>query len=212
MDYMLNNNRIADVLHGLHREASQEMGRIIRGLAKGVFRKLAPEDMRDAYIAISEAQGQFIYQKVIEHGGKHMVEFGTSFGISTLYLAAAARVNGGKVITTELLENKCTVAQKNFEKAGVDDLIDLRQGNALETLKDVAPEIDFLLLDGWNDLYLPLLKQLEPKLSVGSLIYTDNIRMKGSQPLLQYVRQSPRYRSHEDGLGGELSTYLGSHS
>ena len=79
--------------------------------------KLRPEDMKDAYIAISRNQGIFLYDFLIQQKAKHIVEFGTSFGISTLYLGAAAKVNGGQVITTELLANKCKIARANFEKA-----------------------------------------------------------------------------------------------
>ena len=112
---------------------------------------------------LSQQQGQFLYDLLVQRGAKNIIEFGTSFGISTLYLGAAAKVNGGQVITTELLPEKCEVAQENFAQAGLSNYIELREGDAMETLREVPDQVDFLLLDGWNDLYLPILKLIEPR-------------------------------------------------
>lgn len=200
--------KISSTLDELHLAAGKEMPKIIKGLAKGVFRKLQPVDMKDTYIAISRQQGAFLYDLLVRSSAKNIVEFGTSFGISTLYLGAAAKYNQGKVITTELLPNKCAIAQKNFDKAGLSELIDLRAGDALETLKTDLPEtIDFLLLDGWNDLYLPILNLLEPRFKTGTLVYTDNTSFKSAKPLLDYLYSKPqRYRSRKvkDDKGGAL--------
>lgn len=203
---------VQSVLSRLHYEASREMGKIMMGLSKAVFRKLKPEDMKDTYIAISQEQGRFIYDLLVKNKAKHIVEFGTSFGISTLYLGAAAKKNGGKVITTELLAEKCAVAQQNFIEADLSDIIDLREGDALETLKDIPGGVDFVLMDGWNDLYLPLMKLLEPKLKKGALIYTDNASMPSSKQFIQYLRENNHlYRSMrlEHKGGAELSEYIG---
>lgn len=136
------------------------------------------------HISITREQGEYIYDLLIRANAKNIVEFGTSFGISTIYLAAAAKENKGRVITSELLASKCKIALQNFKDADVNDIIDLREGDAMETLKDIPNNIDFLLLDGWNNLYKPLLKMLEPKLSNGAYIYTDNIMFAGSKPFV----------------------------
>ena len=209
----ISNPQIQHTLNSLHREASGQGFTILKGLSKGLFRKLRPEDMKDAYIAITRQQGEFLYDLLLRQKAQHIVEFGTSFGISTLYLGAAAQVNGGQVITTEILPDKCRIAAENFEEAGLQDIIDLREGDALQTLEDVASGIDFLLLDGWNHLYLPLLKLLEPKLKPGALIYTDNASFASAKPFLQYIQSHPeKYRTERirDNKGGsELTTYLG---
>ncbi|MBX2874927.1 MAG: class I SAM-dependent methyltransferase [Saprospiraceae bacterium] len=206
----INDQKALRTLNRLHKASSGEMGKILKGLSKGLFRKLQPKDMKDAYIAISKSQGEFLYDLLVEHQAKNIVEFGTSFGISTLYLAAAAKKNGGKVITTELLPEKCEVAQKNFEEAGLDDFIELRQGDAIQTLKHLDSSIDFLLMDGWNDLYLPLLRQLEPFFKDGTIIYTDNASFKSAKPYLDYIYSRPeKYRSRrlaDDKGGSELTT------
>ncbi len=202
--------KIQQTLNRLHNDSSRDMGKILRGLSKGIFRKLRPEDMKDAYIAISRKQGEFLYDLLVERQAKNIVEFGTSFGISTIYLAAAAKENGGKVITTELLAEKCAVAQHNFEEAGLSEVIDLREGDALKTLQNLEDSIDFLLMDGWNDLYLPLLKQLEPLFKDGTIIYTDNASFKSAKPYLDYIYSRPeKYRSQrvaDDKGGSELTT------
>jgi len=197
---------VQTVLNKLHREASREMGKIAKGLAKAIFRPLKPEDMKDTYIAISRDAGEYIHDLLIKKGSKNIVEFGTSFGISTLYLGAAAKANGGQVITSEILAEKCRIAQRNFDDAGLSDFIDLREGDAMKTLADVPDEIDFLLLDGWNDLYLPLLKMLEPKFKKGTLIYTDNADFNSSKPLLDYFKNAPeQYRNYTIGFGAALT-------
>ena len=109
----------------------------------------------DKYIPIAPQQGKFLYMQALASGAKNIVEFGTSYGISTLYLAAAAKRNGGRVITCEYLPHKAAAARKHFQEAGLADYIELREGDALETLKslDICP--DFVLLDGWPDWYSP---------------------------------------------------------
>ncbi len=207
------NPQIQHTLNSLHREASGQGFTILKGLSKGIFRKLRPEDMKDAYIAITRDQGEFLFDLLVQNQCQHIVEFGTSFGISTLYLGAAAAVNNGRVITTELLPDKCQVARENFEEAGLSDIIELREGDAMETLQNVASGIDFLLMDGWNDLYLPLLKLLEPKLAPGALIYTDNAAFASARPFLDYIKSNPKKYQTErikDSKGGsELSRFLG---
>ena len=211
--HRIENEKVLKTLDRMHQEASSQGLVLMKGISKGIFRKLRPEDMEEAYIAISRSQGELLVDLLVEQGAKHIVEFGTSFGISTLYLAAAAEKTGGKVITTELLASKCEVARKNFEDAGMEEIIELREGDALETLKDIEGDIDFLLLDGWNDLYLPLLKVLEPKFRKGTLIYTDNASFKSAQPFLEYLQAHPEmYKSQrlrDDKGGSELTEVIG---
>ena len=100
---------------------------------------------------------------------------GGRFGISTIYLAAAARDIGAKVIGTELEPSKAQKARDNLEEAGLGDLVDIRVGDAMETLQGIAGPVDLLFLDGWKDLYVPVAKMMEPGLRPGSLVLADNI-------------------------------------
>lgn len=204
---------VLNTLEFLYEDASSDKRRLLTVWPKLLCGNLQPSDARNAYLPINRDQGDFIYNLLITENAKHIVEFGTSFGISTLFLGAAARQTGGRVVTSELLPEKCAIAKKNFERAGVADLIDLRAGDAMETLATVDDGIDFLLLDGWNNLYLPLLQLLEPKLNPGAYIYTDNASFPGTEPLLSYLRENPtKFDSDyiETGKGGiELTKYLG---
>ena len=86
-----------------------------------------------------------------------------------------------------MLENKAKQASQNIEDAGLTDYVDLRIGDALETLKDYDKPIDFLFLDGWKDLYLPLFRLLESRFHKNTLIYADNMDMTGTQDYARYI-------------------------
>jgi predicted O-methyltransferase YrrM len=107
---------------------------------------------------------------------RNIVEFGTSFGISTLYLAAALRDNGGgRLITTEFESSKVARARENLTAGGLIDLVEIRQGDALQTLKSDLPEtIDLLLLDGAKGLYPDVLALLEGRLRPGAFVVADD--------------------------------------
>jgi len=131
---------------------------------------------KDLYLPLEPEQGGLLYVTARAIGARRVVEYGTSFGVSTLFLAAAVRDNGGgTVIGTEILPEKADVARANFAEAGVSDLIDLRVGDARETLQDCGGSVDLLLLDGFKDIELEVLKILQPQLRPGALVFTDNI-------------------------------------
>ena len=143
-------------------------------------RKMDWQDMysrtKDMYLPLEAEQGGLLYVTARAIGARRVAEYGTSFGVSTLYLAAAVRDNGGgTVIGTEILPEKAEVAHANFAEAGVSDLIDLRVGDARETLKDCGGPLDLVLLDGWKDIELDVLRILQPQLRHGALVFTDNI-------------------------------------
>ena len=131
---------------------------------------------KDAYLAVSRDTARLLYILARSAGARSIVEFGTSLGISTLHLAAALRDNGGgQVITTEFEPSKAARARQNFAAAGLDDLIELREGDALQTLAhDLPSQIDLVLLDGAKGLYPAILTVLEEHLRSGALIVADN--------------------------------------
>jgi predicted O-methyltransferase YrrM len=119
------------------------------------------------------------------------LEFGTSFGISTIYMAAAIRDRGkGTVITTELLTKKADRARGYIDAAGLLDLVDLRVGDALETLKGLERDVSVAFLDGSKELYLPVLKLIEPALEPGAFVLADDLDLfpKPLASYLAYVR------------------------
>jgi predicted O-methyltransferase YrrM len=133
--------------------------------------------------------GRLLYALVRATRPSTIVEFGMSLGISAIHLASAVRDNGsGRVVTTELSGAKVTAASKTFAETGLDDLITVLEGDALTTLADVDGPVGLVLLDGWKELYLPVTKLLEPKLSAGALIVADNTSMDDTRPYLDHVR------------------------
>ncbi|MFJ3895748.1 O-methyltransferase [Streptomyces sp. NPDC090083] len=177
---------------------------------------LTPQERADAvaevYMPISADGGKLLYNLVRAVRPATVVEFGTSFGISTLYLAAAVRDNGtGRVITTELSKDKIAAAQRTFAETGLDDLVTILEGDARDTLRDLHDPADFVLLDGWKELCLPVLRLLEPHLRPGTLVVADDVDLSSLLPYLDYVRDPANgYQSVtfpvEDGM--EISCRL----
>jgi len=183
----IDNNVVERKLKSLHNDAKKDFMRIGKGVVKSIFRPIQPSDFENVYLPIEKEQGWAMRQLIIDNQCKEVIEFGTSFGISTIYLADAVRQTGGKVITTELLESKAQRAKQNIEEAGLGNYVDFKIGDAMKTLKNHSNPIDFLFLDGWKDLYLPLFQLLEPNFHTGTLIYADNMDMAGTQSYADYV-------------------------
>ena len=132
-------------------------------------------DHAEHFLSVTPDYGRFLYAMARATKATRIVEFGTSMGISTVYLAAALRDNsGGQLIGSELEPGKVARARAHIAAAGLADLVDIRQGDALETLKDIAGDIDLVLIDGAWSLYLPVLKLLEPRLRPGAVVLAEN--------------------------------------
>ncbi|AZO20007.1 O-methyltransferase [Mesorhizobium sp. M1E.F.Ca.ET.045.02.1.1] len=166
--------------------------------------------LKDLWLAVSPETGTLLYMLARSTGARIIVEFGTSFGISTLYLAAALRDNGGgRLITTEFEPSKVVRAKANLADGGLLDLVEIREGDALETLaRDLPDRIDLLLLDGAKALYPEILSLVESRLRPGALVIADNADF--SPEYLERVR-SPTgdYLSTSFGDDVELSMRLG---
>lgn len=132
--------------------------------------------LKDAPLAVSRQTGTLLYMLARSGGARTVVEFGTSFGLSTLFLAAALRDNGGgRVITTEFEPSKVARARHNIATAGLADLVEVRAGDALDTLGTDLPEaVDLVLLDGAKALYPEILALLEPRLRPGTVLVADD--------------------------------------
>jgi predicted O-methyltransferase YrrM len=132
--------------------------------------------MKDLPLAVSRETGRLLYMLARSCAARTIVEFGTSFGISTLHLAAALRDNGGgRLITSEFEASKVARARANLTAGGLDDLVEIRQGDAMRTLSVDLPEtIDLLLLDGAKALYPDILGLVEHRLRPGALVVADN--------------------------------------
>jgi predicted O-methyltransferase YrrM len=165
---------------------------------------------KDAYLAVSPETARLLYMLARAVRAKTIVEFGASFGVSTLHLAAALKDNGGgELITTEFEAAKAAQLRLTLAEAGVADLVDLREGDALETLANNLPDaIDLVLLDGAKPLYPAILDLLQPRFVAGTLIVADNADM--SPDYLARVRgTNSGYLSLPFGDDVELSQWIG---
>ncbi len=203
----LSSGRVAQTLRQVFQEAEQADRPLMEQFVNGdvdeqslgaVIDQHFAEEQRDLrgfyhgyvnnYLNVTPEYGRFLYQCARVRGATRIVEFGTSMGVSTLHLAAALRdMGGGRLIGTELEPSKAARARTNLETAGLADLVDIRVGDARETLADVGGEIDLVLLDGAFSLYLPVLKLLEPHLKTGTPILAENA-FDHDNEYLAYVR------------------------
>jgi predicted O-methyltransferase YrrM len=192
--------KIRPLLNNLHDAASRQEEALKREMAP-FFQELQrgmtlPWDqverhMEDKYIALDPAQGVFCYLLAKAIGARRIIEFGTSFGVSTIYLAMAVRDNGGGVVIgTEMIVEKAKRAQENIREAGLSKFVDIRVGNALETLKNIQGPIDFFLNDGFPPYALSVLKMVAPCMRSGSVIVTDNVGLMKAdyREYLEYLR------------------------
>nr|WP_218088062.1 O-methyltransferase [Variovorax sp. SG517] len=165
--------------------------------------------LKDVPLPVSRETGALLYM-LARGGARNIVEFGTSFGISTLHLAAALRDNGGgRLVTTEFEPSKVARARRNLEAGGLADLVEIREGDALQTLAAELPDsIDLLLLDGAKALYPEILALVESRLRPGAFIVADNA--DHSPEYLAHVRSpASGYMSVPFGDDVELSMRLG---
>lgn len=156
--------------------------------------------LKDLWLPVSRDTGSLLYALARGSGARAIVEFGTSFGLSTLHLAAALRDNGGgRLVTSEFEPSKVARAREHLLQGGLADLVEVREGDALQTLcKDLPDQVDLLLLDGAKALYPEILDLMEPRLRPGAFVLADDADM------------SPEYlaRVRSPG-GGYLSTPVG---
>jgi len=192
---------VGPLLDRLFRAAAADPARSA-GLAERYpdgFAAVPAREQADAfeqlYIPVSPEGGRLLYTLIRASRPSTVVEFGTSFGISTIHLAAAVRDNGaGRVVSTELNAAKVARARANLAEADLADQVTIAEGDALETLAALTTPVGFLLLDGWKNLYLPVLRLLEPRLTPGALVVADDTVSMAAQmaDYLAYVRDPGR--------------------
>ncbi len=166
--------------------------------------------LKDFPLAVSRETGTLLYMLARGCKAQNIVEFGTSFGLSTLYLAAALRDNGGgQLITSEFEPSKVARARENLAAGGLLDLVDVREGDALQTLsRDLPESIDLLLLDGAKALYADVFALVESRLKPGAFIVADDANV--CPEYVERVRATGSgYLSVACGEDVELSIRLG---
>ncbi len=179
---------LAALLERLFAEAEAvrpAMRDVVAGLPPGELQRLMQSktdyldfygQLKDMPLPVSRETGALLYMLARGGHARAVVEFGTSFGISTLHLAAALRDNGGgRLITSEFEPSKIERARHHLTEGGLIDLVEIREGDALLTLaRDLPDTIDLLLLDGAKSLYPEILALVEPRLRPGAFVIADN--------------------------------------
>lgn len=187
MPSILNDPTLDAMLPGLHAaslEQDEAVGRYYREERTGPWTgSMEPRDhafMADKAVALDRDKAEFCYLLCRATGAHRIVEAGTSFGVSTLYLAAAVRDNGGGVVyAAEYEPEKVKVARANYAAAGLSEFIDLREGDIVEAAKTFEGPIDFVLFDIWGDMLGELLEILAPRMRHGAVLCADNTAGSG---------------------------------
>jgi predicted O-methyltransferase YrrM len=204
--YPFSHPEIVAVLDEQHEVSRRDLWRSMPALPLYFWAKLtghAKDDhvrhrvYHNLSLAVTPERGAVLYLIARAIRATRIVEFGSSFGVSTIYLATAARDNAQgqpasrpHVIGSEMEEYKLAVVAKNLNAAGLSNVATVLPGDALKTLEDVQGPIDMAFLDGRKDLYLRVLKLLQPKLRDGAVVIADNIFSfkKEVADFLDYVR------------------------
>jgi predicted O-methyltransferase YrrM len=176
------------LLGGLHARSDQQVA-ALRSYADQTPKAHPPGAsevkafLSDKLVALDRGKAEFCYQLCRANNARRIVEIGTSYGVSTLYLAAAVRDNvraggdDGVVIGTEYEPEKARAARAHFEQAGLSRFIELREGDLRETLKQIDGPVDFVLVDIWIPMARPALELVTPHLRSGAIVICDNTEM-----------------------------------
>lgn len=190
------------------RAAAEE--KVMEGLSRAELLRRADEML----LPIGPATGSVLNTLIKEMQARSLLEIGTSYGYSTIWLAEAARHTGGQVTTLELRPEKAEHARAQLARAGLASHVQLKVGDALQSLDELAGPFDFVLIDLWKDLYIPVFERVYPKLATGALVAADNmIHPEGVRHLArayrQHVRAAPGITSVllPVGSGVELSRF-----
>jgi predicted O-methyltransferase YrrM len=160
-------------------------------------------NLDELLLSVGREAGMLLYLLTTGAQSKRILELGTSYGYSTVWLAAAARATGGKVLSLELRDFKIEHARQALTRAGLSTRVEFHQGDCLETLKTLQGPFDFVLLDVWKDLYLPCFELVHPKLAPGAIIAADNMLLP------EIVRpQAEAYRKRVRAVGDLDSVLL----
>jgi len=144
-----------------------------------VMQELSPDEMMrrvdEFLISIGPDTGTVLNILVKSLRARTILEIGTSYGHSTVFLAEAARANNGKVITVDISADKQRYADEQLTAAGLDSFVKFLTGDARDLIASITGSLDFVLIDLWKDLYIPCFDLVYPKLSEGAFVAADNI-------------------------------------
>lgn len=164
-------DRVLDVLARLEEEdrAEREGG--------------VPAGQRSRQVGV--ATGRFLLALAASQAGIEVLEIGGSRGYSSIWLAAGARVLGGRVLSLENDPVKCVSWRSNVSAAGLDEWAELVEGDAFATLRATEDTFDLVFLDAEKNDYEELFALARPLLEAGGLVVADNV-LSHSEALAAY--------------------------
>jgi len=178
------NEKVMAVLDAYHERMREEDRRRREAPPMGGL-----DDWRDqVLLAVGPDTGKLINILARSLSAPNILEIGTSYGYSGIWLAEAAQATGGRLTTLELQDYKTAYARDMAAKAGLADCIDFKVGDALELIAGLPFKLDFVLLDLWKNLYEPCLEAFYPKLNPGAIIVADNMLHPGGEEVKRYGR------------------------
>jgi len=147
--------------------------------------------------------GKVLFNLIIKNNYTRALEIGTSTGHSSIWIAWALSKTGGKLITIEIDESRYKTALKNFKKAGVEGLIDVKLADAHQLVTELKGPFDFVFSDADKEWYTQYFKDVEPKLVVGGCFTAHNVTdgFGGTKEFLDYIRGLPNYQTTIDRSG-----------
>lgn len=188
-------NAFEAVLDSYERRRAEEAA-FIKTLPPGEW----PKHRDGTLLAIGPSTGRLLYDLIAGLEIRSVLEVGTSYGYSTLWLAHALRETGGRLTTIELADYKSDHAREQLRAAGLDDVVDFRTGDALEIIPTLEGPFELAFVDLWKDLYIPSAERFLPKLSPGALVIADNMlkpewSVPQSQAYSAWIRAQPGIES-----------------
>lgn len=185
---------IERVLADFERRAEDEQRRTMTPGAPGT-------DLDDLLLSVGREAGMLLYLLATGAQSRRILELGSSYGYSTVWLGAAARATGGKVVSLELKDFKIEHARQALTRAGLSSRVEFHMGDCLESLKTLSGPFDFVLLDVWKDLYVPCFELVHLKLAPGAIICADNMLLPESvRPQAEAYRKRVRAAGDMDSV------------
>jgi predicted O-methyltransferase YrrM len=204
---MIMDARVEAVLAEYEARAAMEAER----MASGVDMRAIIEEL---LISVGPIVGSLMNSLIVGSGAKSILELGTCYGGSTIWLADAARATGGRVVSLDIAAHKQAYARQMLERAGLAEFVELVTGDAVASIGQLTGPFDFVLVDLWKDLYVPCLEAFYPKLAPGALIVADNMTYPpDAQAEVKKYRVAVRAKAHIEsiliaaGNGIEVSRY-----
>lgn len=201
---------VQGVLAEYHQRMEVERPRMRSAAEAGTFAEIIDELL----LPVGPESGQIIHVLAKSLKAPRILELGTSYGYSGIWLAEAARATGGRLVTMELSEKKSAYARAMSRKAGLDTFVDFMVGDAVKLIDALPHGIDFVLVDLWKPLYVPCLEAFYPKLNPGAIVVSDNMIEPASEheAVMRYqraIRAKPKMTSIlvPVGSGLEISRY-----